>query len=451
MRHRSGRRVDQLLRAEFLHSREVEQRVDAISRAHSRAEHSRAEHSRAEDNRASVHEAAAACEGRLKRSVSWPGKSSSSSGSGLEQVTAPEAPPARRRAPPPKAAFTSSGASSASTQPVSLPPGPPSSYESSTGRSVAEQPVGASTLTWMGGSWLKTMIAGGRAGPAPHAAPAAEMSFAAGGRSVPEPCLVAQVVVGVEESSAVDAFFGQDLVTEALAELATKEDQAVVAEQVRLGPVPASEGDMPFQVRAAQHAAWVAGGDEAATTRRGDESPGHGSSSSEISASHSSAASVHSTGGHMEYGGHSSRAESVQSSHSLDSTPAAPPPPLAAAPQSQQLGLGSLREKLATHVMCVTSRPGPRRSCRRANGSRTRSSSPSSSLSPRRRSGSTATATSSSSSLNGTRTTPPFAGVEVVAWCKLLKDKDTQPGSTSMVSKFSFEYTPSRKRSLGQP
>ena len=55
-------------------------------------------------------------------------------------------------------------------------------------------------------------------------------------------------------------------------------------------------------------------------------------------------------------------------------TGGAAPPPLAAAPQSQQLGLGSLREKLATHVMCVTSRPGPRRSCRRANGSRTRSS-----------------------------------------------------------------------------
>ena len=36
--------------------------------------------------------------------------------------------------------------------------------------------------------------------------------------------------------------------------------------------------------------------------------------------------------------------------------------------------------------------------------------------------------------------------MEVVAWCKLLKDKDAQPGSTSMVSKFSFEYTPSRKR-----
>ena len=434
MRHRSGRRVDQLLRAEFLHSREVEQRVDAISRAHSRAEHSRAE-----DNRASVHEAAAACEGRLKRSVSWPGKSSSSSGSGLEQVTAPEAPPARRRAPPPKAAFTSSGASSASTQPVSLPPGPPSSYESSTGRSVAEQPVGASTLTWMGGSWLKTMIAGGRAGPAPHAAPAAEMSFAAGGRSVPEPCLVAQVVVGVEESSAVDAFFGQDLVTEALAELATKEDQAVVAEQVRLGPVPASEGDMPFQVRAAQHAAWVAGGDEAVTTRRGDESPGHGSSSSEISASHSSAASAHSTGG-----GHPSRAESVQSSHSLGSTPGAPPPPLAAAPQM------SLREKFATHVMCdFTPRP-PAELPKSQWVSYKKLVSLFQPFAP------TEVWQHGPGNLKQLITEwykddPAFAGVEVVAWCKLLKDKDTQPGSTSMVSKFSFEYTPSRKRSLGQP
>ena len=46
---------------------------------------------------------------------------------------------------------------------------------------------------------------------------------------------------------------------------------------------------------------------------------------------------------------------------------------------------------------------------------------------------------------------PAFAGVEVAAWCKLLKDKDAQPGSSSMVSKFSFEYTPRRKRSLGQP
>ena len=42
-------------------------------------------------------------------------------------------------------------------------------------------------------------------------------AVAAGARLGPEPCLVAQVVVGIEESSAIDAFFGQDLVTEALA------------------------------------------------------------------------------------------------------------------------------------------------------------------------------------------------------------------------------------------
>ena len=96
--------------------------------------------------------------------------------------------------------------------------------------------------------------------------------------------------------------------TEALAELATKEGQAVAvaADQVRLDPVRLDpvpvpvlgrerEGDTPFdtpldtpfQVRAAQHAAWVSSGDEAGgpTTRRGDESdesPSHGSSSSEI-------------------------------------------------------------------------------------------------------------------------------------------------------------------------
>ena len=39
---------------------------------------------------------------------------------------------------------------------------------------------------------------------------------------------------------------------------------------------------------------------------------------------------------------------------------------------------------------------------------------------------------------------PAFAGLEVSAWCKLLKDQDAPPGSTSMFSKFCFEYTPRR-------
>ena len=103
--------------------------------------------------------------------------------------------------------------------------------------------------------------------------------------------------------------------------------------------------------------------------------------------------------------------------------------------------------------MCVTSRPGPRRSCRRANGSRTRSSKLVSLFQPF---APTEVWQHGHGNLKQLVTEwykddPAFAGVEVVAWCKLLKDKDTQPGSTSMVSKFSFEYTPSRKRSLGQP
>ena len=103
--------------------------------------------------------------------------------------------------------------------------------------------------------------------------------------------------------------------------------------------------------------------------------------------------------------------------------------------------------------MCVTSRPGPRRSCRRANGSRTRSSKLVSLFQPF---APTEVWQHGHGNLKQLVTEwykddPAFAGVEVVAWCKLLKDKDAQPGSTSMVSKFSFEYTPSRKRSLGQP
>ena len=45
-------------------------------------------------------------------------------------------------------------------------------------------------------------------------------AVAAGARMGPAPCLVAQLVVGIEESSPasiLDGFFGQDLVTEALA------------------------------------------------------------------------------------------------------------------------------------------------------------------------------------------------------------------------------------------
>ena len=45
------------------------------------------------------------------------------------------------------------------------------------------------------------------------------MSLAAGGH------LVAEVVVGAEGSSVADAFFGQDLATEAPAELPTKQDK----------------------------------------------------------------------------------------------------------------------------------------------------------------------------------------------------------------------------------
>jgi hypothetical protein len=41
---------------------------------------------------------------------------------------------------------------------------------------------------------------------------------------------------------------------------------------------------------------------------------------------------------------------------------------------------------------------------------------------------------------------PTFAGLEVSAWCKLLRDQDAPPGSTSMVSKFCFEYTPNREK-----
>ena len=98
--------------------------------------------------------------------------------------------------------------------------------------------------------------------------------------------------------------------------------------------------------------------------------------------------------------------------------------------------------------MCVTSRPGPRRSCRRANGSRTRSSKLVSLFQPF---APTEVWQHGHGNLKQLVTEwykddPAFAGVEVVAWCKLLKDKDAQPGSTSMVSKFSFEYTPSRKR-----
>ena len=177
--------------------------------------------------------------GRLRRSVSWPPKGlASSAGLGLE-ARAPEAlRPTRRRAPhQPKAALTSSSASTTSTQPVSLPAGPPSSYESSEGRAeAAELPApkrqATGTLAWLsgglgGGSWLKTMVPGGGGNrPAPHIAPAAaEMGLAAGGRQGRLLAYemahlgVAPGVADVEEGATVESFLGhglpQDLVTEA--------------------------------------------------------------------------------------------------------------------------------------------------------------------------------------------------------------------------------------------
>ena len=52
--------------------------------------------------------------------------------------------------------------------------------------------------------------------------------------------------------------------TEALEELAYKELEGletVAVDQVCIGSCVGTLGDMPFSARAAQHAAWVAGGD----------------------------------------------------------------------------------------------------------------------------------------------------------------------------------------------
>ena len=52
--------------------------------------------------------------------------------------------------------------------------------------------------------------------------------------------------------------------TEALEELAYKELEGletVAVDQVCIGACVGTLGDMPFSARAAQHAAWVAGGD----------------------------------------------------------------------------------------------------------------------------------------------------------------------------------------------
>ena len=118
---------------------------------------------------------------------------------------------------------------------MSLPAGPPSSYESSAGV-AAEQPPpkrqATGTLAWLsgglgGGSWLKTMVAGGGGNPAAHIAPAAaEMGLAGGAH--PGPLVAYEMawpgrapqVAGVEEGAAVEAAIlgqglPQDLVTEA--------------------------------------------------------------------------------------------------------------------------------------------------------------------------------------------------------------------------------------------
>ena len=214
----------------------------------------------------------------------------------------------------------------------------------------------------------------------------------------------AQVVVGTEESSAVDAFFGQDLVTEALAELATKEE-AAAAQHVIAVAMPASEA---FQVSAAQQAGTAS--DDDYPPRH--ESPGHGSTSSETSGSH------------------------------LSQTPESIFRPISAKPQM------TLREKFATHVMYdFTPRP-PGDLSKSQWVSYKRLVSLFQPYAP------TEVWQHGPGNLKQLITDwykehPAFAGLEATKWCKLLKDKDAKPGSSSMVSKFSFEYTPNRKRSFG--
>ena len=351
----SGRRVDQLLRAEFMHTREMGQRVDAISRVHTHA---------------AVHEAADGVK-PLRRSLSWPGKSISCSNSSFNQH-APETLPARLTY-----ISASTSSTSSSTHAGSLPPGPPSS---SAGRSAIELPV--ETHNWLDASipaWLKNSAARTAETQCVEVAPEAAVSLAA------------------------EVSFGQDLVTEALAELANKEE-AVAAQQVRLVPMSASGA---FQVRAA-HQMRVASEDAYAKPN----SPEHGSTSSETSTSHSF----------------------ISPEWCIQLTDASP-----------QI---TLQDEFGMHVMCNFTPKHP-------------SELPKSKWVSYRRllylfqpHAPTEVWQHGPGNLKQLLTDwfkdhPVFVGLEVSDWCKLLKDKDASPGSSSLVSKFSFEYTPNRKRGFG--
>ena len=322
----------------------------------------------------------------------------------------PESLPARLRAYLPKAV-------SAFGDSLSLPPGPPSSAASSGFRAAIELPLVLAAPLTPAAQSIAQLLRNFVAPPVPSI----EVPVA------PQPCVDANLPVWLAASAAagvapeaagslaaevclaVDAFFEQELVSEALAELATKEE-AVAAQQVRAVSMSAVEA---LQARAAQQVR-VASGDDAPVRH---ESPGHGSTSSEISGSFSS-------------------------DHSSDgTTPESLFRTIPAKPQS-------LQEKFVMHVMCdFTPRPP-------ADLPKSRWISYKRLVFLFQPFAPTEVWQHGPGNLKQLVTAwymehPAFAGLQPTDWCKLLKDKDAQPGSSSMVSKFSFEYTPSRKRSLG--
>ena len=323
----------------------------------------------------------------------------------------PESLPARLRAYLPKAA------SSFGDSVLSLPPGPPSSAASSGFRAAIELPLALAAPPTRAAQSIAQLLRNFVAPPVPSI----EMPVA------PQPCVDANLPVRLAASAAAgvapeaagslaaevclaaDAFFEQDLISEALAELATKEE-AMAAQQVRAVSMSAGEA---LQARAAQQVR-VASGDDAPARH---ESPGHGSTSSEISGSVS------------------------LSDPSSDGTPESLFRTIPAKPQS-------LREKFVMHVMCNFT-PRPPADLPKSHWiSYKRLVFLFQPFAP------TEVWQHGPGNLKQLVTEwymehPAFAGLQPTDWCKLLKDKDAQPGSSSTVSKFSFEYTPSRKRSLG--
>ena len=332
----------------------------------------------------------------------------------------PESLPARLRSYLPKAA------SSFGNSALSLPPGPPSSAASSAFRAAIELPVAmavpsasaAQSVAQLLRNFVSPPVPSSEVPVAPNTCVDANLPvwLAESAAAGVAPEAEAEGSLAAEVSLAVDAFFEQNLVSEALAELATKEEEAA-AQQVRAVSMSAGEA---FQVRAAQQVRVASDDGSGGGISARHESPGHGSTSSEISASLSLSAQ-----------------SSISQAHS---SPEALFRSIPAKPQS-------LREKFVMHVMCdFTPRP-PTDLPKSQWISYRRLVSLFQPFAP------TEVWQHGPGNLKQLVTEwykehPAFEGLQPTAWCKLLKDKDVQPGTSSMVSKFSFQYTPKRKRSL---